>query len=92
MNQPDLTPENTEKSEINNKAVFNFATLAGMVGELGFIIAVPLLVTIVAGIWVDKKFSTTPLFMILGILLAITVSTITIGRKIKQLNKLNGIQ
>ncbi|MDO8512063.1 MAG: AtpZ/AtpI family protein [bacterium] len=91
MNQPDLNPGNTEKSEKNTKALFNFATLAGMVGELGFIIAVPLLVTIVAGIWVDKKLATTPLFMIVGILLAITVSTITIGRKIKQLNKINGI-
>lgn len=91
MNQPELNQQNTEKTEKNTKAVFNFATLAGMVGELGFVIAVPLLVAIVAGIWIDKKFSTTPLFMIVGILLAITVSTITIGRKIKQLNKLNGI-
>lgn len=91
MIQSDLNHRNTEKSEKNNKAVFTFGTLAGMVGELGFIIAVPLLVAIVAGIWIDKKFSTTPLFMIMGILLAMTVSTITIGRKIKQLNKLNGI-
>ncbi len=91
MTQPELNQQNTEKTENKTKAVFNFATLAGMVGELGFVIAVPLLAAIVAGIWVDKKFSTTPLFMIVGILLAITVSTITIGRKIKQLNKLNGI-
>lgn len=92
MNQSELNPGNTEKSEKNTKALFNFATLAGMVGELGFVIAVPLLVAIIAGIWVDKKLSTTPLFMIVGILLAITTSTISIGKKIKQLNKLNGIQ
>ena len=91
MNQTELNPQNTERVETNNKTVFNFASFAGMIGEIGFIIAVPLLAAILAGIWVDRKLSTTPLFMILGLLLALTVSTITIGRKIKQLNKLNGI-
>jgi F0F1-type ATP synthase assembly protein I len=91
MNQTDSNQQNPEKPKKTDKKLFTFATLAGMVGELGFIIAIPLLVTIVAGIWVDKKLSTTPLFMIVGILLAITVSAITIGRKIQQLNKLNGI-
>ena len=79
---------NPEKKKEN---ALTFAMLAGMVGELGFIIAIPLIVTIFAGIWLDKKFNTIPLFMIVGILLAITTSTIAIGRKIKRLNKINGI-
>jgi len=91
MNQNEPNQENPEKQEKTDKKLFTFATLAGMVGELGFIIAVPLLVAIIAGIWIDKKFSTTPLFMIVGIILAITTSTIAIGRKIKELNKINGI-
>jgi F0F1-type ATP synthase assembly protein I len=79
---------NPEKKKENT---LTFAMLAGMVGELGFIIAIPLIITILAGIWLDKKFNTIPLFMIVGILLAITTSTIAIGRKIKRLNKINGI-
>lgn len=77
--------------EKNKENALTFATLASMVGELGFIIAIPLIITILAGIWLDKKLNTIPLFMIVGILLAITTSTIAIGRKIKRLNKINGI-
>lgn len=83
-------PQAQNNKEASKKA-FTFATLAGMVGELGFIIAIPLIVTILAGIWLDKKFNTTPFFIIVGILLSITTSSIAIGRKIKQLNKINGI-
>jgi len=91
MNSLNPDQPQTENSEKDKKNAFTFATLAGMVGELGFIIAVPLIVTILAGIWLDKKFGTIPLFIIVGILLAITTSAITIGRKIKHLNKINGI-
>lgn len=82
---------NKGNQQKENKNPLTYITLAGMVGELGIIIAVPLIATILAGIYVDKSLRTTPLFMIAGIFLAITVSAITIGRKIKKLNKLNGI-
>lgn len=87
-NTDQLSAKITDK---NKKNAFKFATLAGMVGELGFLIAVPLVITILGGIWLDKKFNTLPLFIIVGILLAITTSAIAIGRKIKKLNKINGI-
>lgn len=91
MNLSNPDKPQTEDPEKIKKNVFTFATLASMIGELGFIIAIPLIVTILAGLWLDKKFNTIPLFMIVGILLAITTSTIAIGRKIKRLNKINGI-
>lgn len=62
-----------------------------MIGELGFIIALPLVVFLLGGVWLDKKLSTTPLFIIIGILLAVAVSSIAIGKKIKELNKINKI-
>ena len=91
MNSLNSDQPKKEDSEKNKKNAFTFATLASMVGELGIIIAAPLVVTILAGIWLDKKFNTTPLFIIVGVLLAITTSAIAIGRKIKRLNKINGI-
>jgi F0F1-type ATP synthase assembly protein I len=90
MNSLNPDQPQTENREKKQNAL-TFATLAGMVGELGLIIATPLVVIILAGIWLDKKLNTTPLFIIVGILLSITTSAITIGRKIKRLNKINGI-
>jgi F0F1-type ATP synthase assembly protein I len=54
-------------------------------GEVGFLIAIPLVVLVLLGIKLDKYFATTPLFIIVGMLLAFVISTISIARKVKQI-------
>jgi len=55
-------------------------------GEVGLIIALPLVILVLVGIKADKYFGTTPLFIILGMLLAFMLSTISIARKVKRIN------
>lgn len=57
-----------------------------LAGEIGFILAVPLVILVFLGVKVDAYFSTTPLFIILGMLLSGVASTISIARKVKRLN------
>lgn len=80
-----------EQPKKGNKNPLSFLAFASMLGELGFLIAIPLVIAILAGLYLDRKFHTLPLFVILGMLAAIATSAIAIGRKIKNLNKLNGI-
>ncbi len=58
-------------------------------GELGLIIAIPLVVLVLIGIKLDRVFSTFPLFTVIGMLLSLTVSSLVIARKIKEANANN---
>ena len=55
----------------------------GVAMQLGFSIALPLILFIVLGIFADKKLGTLPLFTIAGILLAMVVSIMEIYQIIK---------
>ena len=53
--------------------------------ELGFTIALPLALFAFFGRLVDKAFSTTPLFLLSGIGIALAVTTYFIYKKVKSL-------
>lgn len=75
--QPEKTPKKDSPSLMN---------VWGLAGELGLIIATPVVVFVLFGIWLDKRLGTMPLFIIIGIILAMVTSTIAIVKKIKNLN------
>lgn len=66
-----------DKSALTTMKMLSFAT------EFGFIIAIPLLIFIFIGKYLNNKYGHT-YFTIIGILLALTVSTIWMYRKIKE--------
>lgn len=55
--------------------------------EMGFIIALPLLVFILIGKHFDAKLHTTPWLTLAGILLAIVLTTVWLTRRLKQFIK-----
>lgn len=59
----------------------------GVALQLGFSIALPLVLFIGIGIWADKHFTTMPLFTILGVLLSMATSLIEIWQVIKSTQK-----
>jgi hypothetical protein len=61
--------------------------LVNLAMELGFIIALPLVVLALGGKWLDTKTHTTPWFTILGIIIAIATTSIWLTRRIKELIK-----
>ena len=54
-------------------------------GELGFLIALPLVVASVVGVNMDKAWGTMPVFTLVGMFLAAAFSTAVIIRKLKKL-------
>jgi len=53
--------------------------------QLGWVVAFSLLIPLAAGLWLDKRFQTMPLFTLVGMLigiLAATVGTVRIAQRI----------
>jgi len=55
------------------------------IGQLGFIIAVPVAVFAYFGAKIDKTYHTSPMFLIAGIGLSIFASSLVIYQKIKKI-------
>ena len=60
-------------------------SLVGLSLHIGIFIAVCVLFFILAGIYLDSKFGTMPLFLILGVILSMIVNAFEIYRIIKSL-------
>ena len=59
----------------------------GLVFDLGYTIAVPLVVFALGGRFLDKKLETAPLFLLIGIFAALAASGYGIYKKIKQVEE-----
>ena len=70
------------KEEKQRLARFNVISL---VGELGFIIALPVIVLALGGRMLDKRFGSSPLWLIAGIILSLIISSILVFRKTKSI-------
>jgi len=57
-----------------------------LAGEIGLIIALPLVLLLLAGIKLDKIFNTTPVFICLSLVFSMTISSVAIFRKVKRLS------
>lgn len=53
--------------------------------ELGYLIAIPIVVFAFGGAYADRYFATSPLFLLVGIGIAFCVTTIGIFRKLKHI-------
>ena len=56
--------------------------MIGVAWELGYLIALPLVGLALLGKFVDRLLGTSPLFLLIGILAAIDLSTIIVVRKV----------
>ncbi len=74
-------PEEEQKKQELRLMVFGLAT------EFGFIIAVPLIVLLWLGKWLDQRYHYHNLFLLIGLFLALATSTIYIGKKINEIRK-----
>lgn len=57
----------------------------GVAGQIGYVIAIPAVVFVFSGVWLDKWLGTSPIFTLLGIPTALIISAVTVWRIIKDL-------
>jgi hypothetical protein len=61
--------------------------MAKMMGELGYIIALPLVVFLLVGRYIDQQLQTKIFFTLFGMFLALALSTYIIYKKVINLSK-----
>lgn len=62
-----------------------FLKTVALAWELGYSIAIPLVAFAFSGRLLDKKYESSPIFLLSGILLAIMISGIAVFRKTKKI-------
>lgn len=70
--------------EVNNNKTKEFKAWA-LAGELGYTIAIPIVIFALLGRFADKTLGTSPWLLLLGILISIFASSYLIYRKMKEL-------
>ncbi|OGE86179.1 MAG: hypothetical protein A3J48_00800 [Candidatus Doudnabacteria bacterium RIFCSPHIGHO2_02_FULL_46_11] len=80
-----MTEEPT-KPQKQAKEYFNPLSLLGFAFDFAFLIAVPLVVFIFLGRWLDNR-GGTEYWVIVGILFALVVSSVGVYKRIKQIEK-----
>lgn len=58
-----------------------------LVGQLGFEVALPLVGATIGGHWLDKQLASSPLFLLIGMAVAVIMSTLLVTIKIKKIMK-----
>ena len=68
-----------------DKSNSNLGQALSLAWELGYLIAVPLVVLALAGRYLDHRWGTSPLFLLVGVVLSVLVTTIGVYWKISRL-------
>lgn len=63
---------------MKNKEQSKILAALSIAFELGFAIALPIVLFLLFGRWLDSLFHTSPLFLIIGILLGVSVAIISV--------------
>lgn len=66
----------------------NWGVSFGLVGQIGYIIAIPAVFFAFGGAYLDKQLGTSPLFIILGLSLAFLASAFGVARVIRTIIEL----
>lgn len=59
-------------------------SVPGILLEIGFEISIPLVLFVVLGVFIDKKFNTLPLFLLLGVFISLVTTSLAIAKVIKK--------
>lgn len=70
---------------MEEKQKSNWWQALSLLGQLGYVIAIPLVLLALLGRFLDKKYSCSPWFLIAGMFLALVISTVWVYKKTMQI-------
>ncbi|OGE87649.1 MAG: hypothetical protein A3J07_02950 [Candidatus Doudnabacteria bacterium RIFCSPLOWO2_02_FULL_49_13] len=77
--------KNPSETEIDKKKTLDKWEVVGFAWELGYIIALPLVIFALAGKWADARMANdTPWITLIGIFLAIGLTTVWLTQRLKK--------
>lgn len=80
-------PYNMENSasKTSKKEKSIFWQAVGLVFQFGYTIIVPLVILVLAGRLLDKKFNSSPIFLLTGIIVSVIISGVALLLKMKKI-------
>lgn len=69
----------------NNKEAMSTMQMLSLVGEIGYLIAIPAVLFAFGGAYLDRMLDTSPLFLIAGLALALLSSALAVWHRVKPL-------
>ncbi|MEI6478727.1 MAG: AtpZ/AtpI family protein [bacterium] len=79
--------ENNKQEQGDGDQFMTKGQLISFAYDVGFAIIIPLVVLAVTGRFIDRRFGTSPLFLIIGILLSLVTTSIVVYKKTKSFIK-----
>lgn len=76
-----MEKNDAKKIEGKNAPIHSSWSALALAWQLGYSIAIPLVVLALAGRIADKKFGTSPWLLLTGVMLSLVISTIAVYRK-----------
>lgn len=77
--------EDKPKNQQSDRRYFLFALR--IMGEIVWMIAAPVVLLAILGKWLDTRWGTRPIFLIIGFVLAALISGFSVWRRAKELGK-----
>lgn len=62
-------------------------TALSLAWDLGYMIALPLVILALVGRWLDHKWNSSPLMLLVGVVVAFTLSSVWLASKMKEITK-----
>jgi predicted permease len=72
---------------MDSKKKYDIWWALNLLGQLGFVIALPAAFFAYFGAILDKKYHTSPLFILVGIVIALTLSSIWVYKMVKRIER-----
>lgn len=73
--------KNVEKKDATKDEITNNFSMMALAWELGYMIAIPLVALTLGGRFLDKKLGTSPMLLLVGVVLAIILSSYMVYKK-----------
>jgi len=79
-----MKKQETSSRSINNNGLSTFQALS-FAWQMGYILAIPIVLFALGGRLLDNHYQTSPLFLLIGILFSIVVSSVALWQKAIQI-------
>ena len=74
-----------QNKEPDNKSRIELFSAWALASELGFIVAIPIVIFALLGRFADTYFNTSPWLLLLGVIVSIAISTTLVYKKVTKL-------
>ncbi len=77
-----------KQKESDSREKRRFYVAVGMAGQVTLLLVGPVFVLLIVGLWIDEIFYTTPLFIILGVILGFVGGVFNVFKVMKKMDRL----